>query len=137
MLMASGSQQDGLHVYVNRKVHAVNNQCEGSKVKKVSVSSAVKKSRKGICEIINPTPGLVYPTVDIREDIDMHFSSTRDFHTTDRSTRACSNVDGIVPEADDANDVVIPSVDANDVVNATVDISEARGCPFWMMAGNE
>ena len=31
MLMASGSEKDGLHVYVNRKLHAVNNQREGSR----------------------------------------------------------------------------------------------------------
>ncbi|KAJ8615265.1 hypothetical protein MRB53_034637 [Persea americana] len=107
------------------------------RVKKAGGSSAVKKSHKGICEIINPTPGLVYPTVDIREDIDMHFSFARDFHTIDRSTRACFDVDGIVPEVDDANDVVSTTVDANDVVRATIDVSEVRGCPSWMMAGNE
>ncbi|XXG41492.1 hypothetical protein AAC387_Pa01g1938 [Persea americana] len=86
------------------------------RVKKVGGSSAVKKSCKGICEIINPAPGLVYPTVDIREDVDMHFSSAWDFHTTDRSIRACFDMDGIVPEADDANDVVSATVDANDGV---------------------
>ncbi|XXG80000.1 hypothetical protein AAC387_Pa09g0959 [Persea americana] len=69
-------------------------------------------------------PGLAYPTVDIREDVDMHFSSAWDFHTTNRSTRACFDVDGIVPEANDANDVVSTTVDANDVVRATVDMSE-------------
>ncbi|KAJ8638677.1 hypothetical protein MRB53_012944 [Persea americana] len=93
-----------------RKLQAVNNQREGSRVKKVGGSSAAKKSHKGICEIINPMPGPVYPTVDIREDIDMHFSSAWDFHTTDCSTRACFDVDGIVPEADDANDVVSATV---------------------------
>ncbi|XXG53861.1 hypothetical protein AAC387_Pa03g1884 [Persea americana] len=97
------------------------------RVKKVSVSSATKKSRKGICEIINPTPSLVYPSVDIREDVDMLFISTRDFHITDCSTRAGFYVDGIDPEANDANDVV----------SATVDMSEVCESPSWMMAGNE
>ncbi|KAJ8627876.1 hypothetical protein MRB53_021183 [Persea americana] len=92
MLMASGSEQDGLHVYVNRKLHAVNNQHECSRVKKVSGSSAAKKSCKGI------------------------------YH----STRACFDVDEIVPEADDANDVVSATVDANDVVSPTVDMLEKR-----------
>ncbi|XXG61752.1 hypothetical protein AAC387_Pa05g0284 [Persea americana] len=107
------------------------------RVKKVGGSSSAKKSRKKTCEIINPTPGLIYPTVDIREGVDMHFSSAWDFHTTDCSTRTYFDVDGIVPEADDANDVVSATVDANDVVRATVDMSEVRGCPSWMMVGNE
>lgn len=107
------------------------------RVKKVCGLSVTKKSHKGICEIINPTPGLVYPTMDIDEDVDMHFSFARDFHTTDRSTRAFFYVGGIIPEADDANDVVSATVDANDVVRATVDMSKARGCPSRMMASNE
>ncbi|KAJ8634502.1 hypothetical protein MRB53_008769 [Persea americana] len=107
------------------------------RVKKVGGSSAAKKSRKRICEIINPTPSLVYPTMDIHEDVDMHFSSARDFHTTDRYTRACFDVDGMVHEADDANDVVSATVDASDVVRATIDMSEVHGCPSWMMASNE
>ena len=72
--------------------------------------------------------------MDICEDVDMHFSSAWDLHT---STRACFDMDGIVPEADDANDVVSATVDANDVVRATVDMSKVRGCPSWMMASNE
>ncbi|KAJ8615355.1 hypothetical protein MRB53_034727 [Persea americana] len=64
----------------------------------------------------------------------MHLSSTWDFHTTVRSTRACFDVDGIVPESDDANDVVSATVAVSDVVRAAVDMSEVHGCPSWMMA---
>ena len=78
-------------------------------------------------EIINPTPGLVYPTMNIREDVDMHFFSARDFHTTDRSIRAGFDVDGVDPEANDVNDAFC----------ATIDMSKVHGSSSWMMAGNE
>ncbi|XXG46540.1 hypothetical protein AAC387_Pa02g1358 [Persea americana] len=98
-----------------------------TRVKKVSDSSGAKKSPKGMKEIINPTPGLVYPTVNIREDVDMHFFSTRDFHTMDRSIRAGFDVDGLDPEANDVNDAFC----------TTVDMSKVHGSSSWMMAGNE
>ncbi|XXG76707.1 hypothetical protein AAC387_Pa08g1004 [Persea americana] len=122
MLKASGNDQKGLYLYVNKSTNIASNQDEEhSRVKRKDMhggsqdSSNRSKTIYKRKEALHTTPVRKHPTANHCEDNDMHSSSAHNVHSTDRTPRADYDVDRIDVEAEAPNDTICADVDFTQV----------------------
>ncbi|RWR87935.1 hypothetical protein CKAN_01689900 [Cinnamomum micranthum f. kanehirae] len=134
MLKASGNDQKGLYLYVNKSTNIESNQGEEhTRVKRKDMhggsqdsSNRPEKSYKGK-EVLHPTHVREHPTVNLCENNDMRSSSAHNVHSTDRTPGADYDIDRIDAEAEAPNDTIC----------ADVDFTKVYGNSIGVMTGNE